>query len=94
MTTKKSTIKRAMFGGRSRVECHYCQCMLTFSQATLDHVLPKSMGGTFAIRNLVLACLSCNQKRGDAPYERFSNGKTVWQRIEAELDEADKRLTP
>lgn len=94
MTTKKSTIKRTMFAGRSRVECHYCQRLLTFDETTLDHVLPKSMGGTFALSNLVLACLDCNQKRGDAPYEKYSKGKTVWQRIEAELDEADRRLTP
>ena len=94
MSAKKSTIKRVMFGGRSRVECHYCRRVLTFNETTLDHVLPKSMGGTFAISNLVLACLECNQRRADTPYEKFANGKTVWQRIEAELDEADRRLTP
>lgn len=32
---------------------------------TLDHVLPRSRGGTDDWENLVAACLPCNNKKGD-----------------------------
>lgn len=31
---------------------------------TLDHIHPKSAGGTITYRNTVAACHSCNQARG------------------------------
>lgn len=33
--------------------------------ATVEHLLPKSHGGTDAWRNIVMACKGCNQARGD-----------------------------
>lgn len=33
--------------------------------ATIDHVIPKSKGGTWDKGNLVLACYSCNQIKGN-----------------------------
>ena len=33
--------------------------------ATLDHVLPRSKGGSNKASNLVTACLECNTLRGD-----------------------------
>jgi 5-methylcytosine-specific restriction endonuclease McrA len=38
-------------------------------KATLDHVLPRSHGGTGALSNLKLAHESCNQARGNALLE-------------------------
>jgi 5-methylcytosine-specific restriction endonuclease McrA len=32
--------------------------------ATLDHVIPRSMGGQLFANNLVLACQGCNNERG------------------------------
>jgi len=34
------------------------------SLATLDHVVPRSMGGPLNAANLVLACQACNNQRG------------------------------
>lgn len=51
--------------------CHYCQgpTLLTYKghpqRRTLDHVLPQSFGGTDDLDNLVLACQSCNSKKGN-----------------------------
>lgn len=47
--------------------CAYCRNPL---QATLplpevDHVIPKSKGGTDELSNLVLACAPCNGSKGD-----------------------------
>ncbi len=32
---------------------------------TIDHVIPRSKGGTNDLDNLLLACNKCNNKRGD-----------------------------
>ena len=41
--------------------CGYCGAPAT----TIDHVLPRSRGGTNAWRNTVAACGGCNQRKGD-----------------------------
>lgn len=56
-------------------ECFYCgkpiRCVVCHpdtsirSVATLDHLIPRSKGGTFAYSNLVLSCPKCNRKKGD-----------------------------
>lgn len=39
--------------------------------ATLDHVLPRSMGGPLSQANLVLACQACNNERGIMDAQEF-----------------------
>ena len=52
--------------------CVYCHTDLAEDapdpahRPTLDHLVPKSKGGGFRLRNLVLACSSCNRRKGDA----------------------------
>lgn len=36
------------------------------ARATLDHLRAKSLGGTYALSNLVVACPACNLARGAA----------------------------
>lgn len=61
--------------------CHYCNRETRLKwipgqwdpdHATLDHIIPKSKGGTNARENLVLACNACNNAKGDMPYETFA----------------------
>lgn len=52
---------------RDRFKCTYCEKQLTRFSATLDHIQPVSKGGTYAIDNLVTACLLCNSSRGNRP---------------------------
>lgn len=51
--------------------CAYCARSLPVSQLTMDHVIPLSRGGhPIDRRNLVAACLSCNQQKGNrTPHE-------------------------
>ena len=49
--------------------CQYCGKKLTKSIATLDHVVPKSKGGVVEWDNIVLSCMSCNQKKGSRSLE-------------------------
>lgn len=55
--------------------CALCEDQMSLkvgdpSMATLDHVIPTSRGGLDTVKNLQLACLSCNQAKGsDMPPE-------------------------
>ena len=50
--------------------CCYCGVRTTLTRglyrtsATIDHILPKSKGGSNHPQNLVLACARCNNRRG------------------------------
>lgn len=43
-----------------------------YRRATVDHVVPRSYGGTNAITNLVAACRECNQQRGKQQNNTFT----------------------
>jgi 5-methylcytosine-specific restriction endonuclease McrA len=45
--------------------CKYCGKELTLEEATVDHIIPLSKGGTNRWHNKVLACSPCNAKKGD-----------------------------
>lgn len=50
---------------RDRNTCQYCGVILPACELTLDHVLPRSRGGTSSWENLVACCHSCNRKKGN-----------------------------
>lgn len=49
---------------RDKVTCQYCGKKYKKNELTLDHVVPRSMGGRSTWENLVLACVPCNVKKG------------------------------
>ncbi len=40
--------------------CSYCGCDLSKVKAHVDHIIPRSLGGTDEIENLALSCYICN----------------------------------
>jgi 5-methylcytosine-specific restriction endonuclease McrA len=50
--------------------CIYCGA--TDTPLNIDHVHPRSKGGSDRVSNLVLACISCNQAKGNLPVEEFA----------------------
>lgn len=50
---------------RDRNTCQYCGQTLVSGELTLDHVLPRSLGGKSAWENLVACCHPCNNRKGD-----------------------------
>ena len=60
--------------------CHYCSNAVRLrvsakdhhaDDATIDHKIPKSKGGTNADDNLLLACRRCNEAKEDRTYADF-----------------------
>jgi len=51
--------------GRAEYLCEYCHSpeRLSANRFTIDHVIPKSLGGSDEIYNLALACRRCNERR-------------------------------
>lgn len=55
---------------RDEGRCVYCDRAVLLTRFTLDHVLPKSRGGTACWENIVTACVACNRyKRDRTPEE-------------------------
>ncbi|MEE9234256.1 MAG: HNH endonuclease [Candidatus Acidoferrales bacterium] len=50
---------------RDRNSCQYCGEVFPSGELTLDHVLPRSKGGTTSWDNLVASCHRCNNIKGD-----------------------------
>src|SRR5437763_16042078 len=62
----RQTVKfnRRNIFARDNNQCQYCGKKFPTSELSLDHVLPRSQGGTSTWENIVCACVSCNVKKG------------------------------
>jgi 5-methylcytosine-specific restriction endonuclease McrA len=49
---------------RDRNRCQYCGKRFPTTELSLDHVIPRTMGGEATWDNIVCACTSCNVKKG------------------------------
>jgi len=49
---------------RHRHTCAYCDGLTGDAILEKEHVLPRSLGGTNQVSNLVIACRTCNQHKG------------------------------
>lgn len=45
---------------RDQYLCQYCGVALTSSQITIDHIIPKALGGSGSFLNCVSSCFPCN----------------------------------
>jgi len=44
--------------------CQYCGQQTPLSQLSMDHIIPRSHGGTTSWDNIVCCCLRCNGRKG------------------------------
>lgn len=49
---------------RDQYQCQYCGQRPGPAELNLDHVVPRSLGGTDSWENLVVSCKPCNLKKG------------------------------
>jgi 5-methylcytosine-specific restriction endonuclease McrA len=62
MMTRKNIIMR---------DGHRCQyCGTNRGAMTIDHVIPKKLGGSDTWENMVCACVKCNNRKGDRTPEQ------------------------
>jgi 5-methylcytosine-specific restriction endonuclease McrA len=65
-------------------QCAYCSAGET--RLEIDHVHPRSRGGSNRVSNLVIACRSCNEAKADQPIEVFlAERPDLLARIQAQL---------
>jgi len=55
--------RRNLFA-RDKNRCQYCGRRFPMSELSLDHVVPRSLGGQATWENIVCACAHCNVKKG------------------------------
>jgi 5-methylcytosine-specific restriction endonuclease McrA len=63
-------ISRRVLFARDGWQCVYCGSEST--RLTLDHVVPRSRGGTSVWENVVTSCAPCNHRKGDRLLEETS----------------------
>src|SRR3989304_8882116 len=63
MQTRALSRKNILLGDRNT--CQFCGRVCPASELTLDHVTPRSRGGTTSWDNLVASCYRCNNIKGD-----------------------------
>jgi 5-methylcytosine-specific restriction endonuclease McrA len=50
---------------RDHHTCQYCGSQPGTEELTIDHILPRSQGGSSTWENCVLACVACNKRKAD-----------------------------
>jgi hypothetical protein len=59
---------KRMLVERDGLRCHYCDYLMSYEEAQVDHMVAKARGGTDAPSNLVLACSRCNNMKSTLCY--------------------------
>lgn len=73
---------------RDKGLCQYCGVWLDLSEFTLDHVVPRSLGGKTTWTNTVVACPDCNQKKDHKPLEK-TGMRLLHKPVEPKATETD-----
>ena len=56
--------------GRDRCLCQYCGKQFPTEDLTLDHIMPRKLGGLTTWENTVASCVPCNQKKSSRTPEQ------------------------
>lgn len=64
-------VKADLFGSGLLVPCCFCDWEMSYSSATLEHIMPVSKGGQTVSENLTLSCEACNNERGARDFDTY-----------------------
>lgn len=62
--SKSVKFNRRNLFARDNNHCQYCGKKFSPSELSLDHIIPRSLGGNTSWENIVCACMKCNIKKG------------------------------
>jgi len=68
------TTARAYLHAKWNSACAYCDARGV--PLNIEHLRPRSRGGSHRVSNLVLACVPCNEAKGSTPVETFLSGRS------------------
>jgi 5-methylcytosine-specific restriction endonuclease McrA len=89
-----SSMPRGLRGGRRSAEavacliardgdcCWYCRCVFVPGKRrrTVDHAIPRSLGGSNRLENLRLACGRCNARKGSMTEDAYRGSRDLAER--------------
>ena len=60
------------------INCKYCSSLLEGKGVMrLDHIIPRSKGGTNELDNLVICCEGCNSQKADKSLVDFLSERSI-----------------
>ncbi|MEH2245410.1 HNH endonuclease [Nostoc sp.] len=68
MNTKQKRNKKQQLSDFYGSNCWWCRQNIPQERLTIEHLLPKSHGGSNSFENLRLSCFQCNNTRGNSLY--------------------------
>ena len=76
---------------KTQAQCPICGCLIRVKGSNEDHILPKNLGGSSRVDNLVLMCISCNLLRDQVQRVLFGGvGRKEARSVLAEDEERVK----
>lgn len=83
----QSVSRERLLATKAAHVCHYCRVDLTPETLTVDHIVPRSLGGRDLSVNLATCCVDGNQakatRRWHRDCKRCNKAWRRWQRDEA-----------
>lgn len=67
---RRPNVKRTLLRKQSN-KCLYCECHLDARSMTIDHMIPRSRGGSNTLENLAAACSKCNNAKGSMTKDEY-----------------------
>lgn len=64
---RHAALKRHTLFYRDKGKCAYCGCDLTLDDISIDHVIPRDLGGEHKWDNVVACCSRCNSQKSNSP---------------------------
>jgi 5-methylcytosine-specific restriction endonuclease McrA len=74
--------------GLSVIPCPYCSTPIDILNLVPDHIIPRALGGRFALDNMQCICPDCNQRKGQLSHAAFALLTEFIRRELAPVDQA------